>query len=114
MRRPGRRAAAVGLAVVGVGLAGAGTACAVRRPRVHAVAMRNFGFDPAVVTVAVGDTIVWTNADFVPHTSTARDSTWDSKTIPADSAWRFVARAPGRHVYYCVFHPNMQGTVEVR
>jgi plastocyanin len=97
-----------------VSLAGAGTACAVRRPRAHAVTMRNFGFDPAVVTVAVGDTVVWTNADFVPHTATARDSAWDSKTIAGDSAWRYVARAPGRHPYYCVFHPNMQGTVEVR
>jgi plastocyanin len=112
MLRPGRRAAAVGLAVVGVGLAGA--ACAVRRPRAYAVTMRNFGFAPAVVTVAVGDTIVWTNSDFVPHTATARDSTWDSKSIAADSAWRLVARVPGRHPYYCAFHPNMQGTVVVR
>ena len=43
--------------------------------------MRDFGFTPAEVDVAEGDTIVWSNADFVPHTATARDAAWDSKAI---------------------------------
>jgi plastocyanin len=109
-----RRWCSTAATIVGSAIVAVGPACTVRRPASREVKMQNFGFVPAVVTVAVGDTIVWTNADFVPHTATARDSAWDSKTIASDSAWRLVARAPGRHVYYCVFHPNMQGTVEVR
>ena len=61
-----------------------------------------------------GDTVVWTNTDFVPHTASARDSSWDSKSIAASAAWRFVAQTKGRQQYYCVFHPNMVGTIEVR
>jgi plastocyanin len=93
-----------------------GGACARRPPppRSHAVAIRNFEYEPDTLTVAPGDTVVWTNADFVPHTATTRDTLWDSGTIAANGAWRFVARRPGRHPYYCVFHPNMQGTIEVR
>src|SRR5687767_4690076 len=100
-------------AIVAASLAGT-IACSRPAPRVHTVAMRNFGFDPADLIVAVGDTIAWTNADFVPHTATARDAAWDSKTIAANATWRFVATAPGRHEYYCVFHPNMKGAVVVR
>ena len=58
--------------------------------------------------------MVWTNADFLPHTATARDAAWDSKTIEANAAWRLVAPTPGTHEYYCVFHPNMKGTIVVR
>ena len=89
-------------------------ACARQAPRAHAVAMRNFVYEPATLTVSQGDTVVWTNADFVPHTATASDTSWDSKTIASSGSWRYVARAAGRHAYYCVFHPNMRGTIEVR
>jgi plastocyanin len=76
--------------------------------------MRNVAFDPPSVTVAVGDTVVWTNADFLPHTATARDAAWDSKAIEANGVWRLVAATPGTHEYYCVFHPSMKGTIVVR
>jgi plastocyanin len=88
--------------------------CARPAPRVHTIAIRNFAFLPNEVTVARGDTIVWSNADFVPHSATARDGAWDSKAIEGSGSWRFVATRPGRHDYYCVFHPNMKGTVVVR
>ena len=95
-------------------LIGAVVACSEAAPRMHTVAMRNVAFDPPSLTVAAGDTVVWTNADFLPHTATARDAAWDSKTIEANAAWRLVAPTPGTHEYYCVFHPNMKGTIVVR
>ena len=76
--------------------------------------MRNFGFDPPTLTIARGDTVVWSNADFVPHTSTARDSAWDSKEIAANATWRYVPPKAGRDEYYCAFHPTMKGTIIVR
>jgi plastocyanin len=57
---------------------------------------------------------VWTNADFVPHTATASDGAWDTKSLDANATSRQVASSPGRHAYYCVFHPNMKGVIEVR
>jgi plastocyanin len=99
-------------AAIAVGVAIA--ACSRSTPRVYNVTMRNFGFEPVTVTVAPGDTVVWSNADFVPHTATARDAAWDSKMVDANGAWRLVATTPGTHEYYCAFHPNMKGTIVVR
>lgn len=76
--------------------------------------MKNFGFDPPTLTIARGDTVVWSNADFVPHTSTARDSAWDSKEIAANATWRYVPPKAGRYEYYCFFHQTMKGTIIVR
>jgi plastocyanin len=92
----------------------ASASCARRAPRAHVVLMKDIGFQPTELSVSRGDTIVWKNEDFVPHTATARDGSWDSKAINGDSSWRYVANEPGRHDYYCVFHPNMRGTITVR
>lgn len=89
-------------------------ACARSAPRSHVVTMSNFAFQPAELIVSRGDTIVWNNSDFVPHSATARDGSWDSKSVAAGGSWRFVASAKGRHEYYCIFHPTMKGTIEVR
>ena len=89
-------------------------ACSRSTPRVHAVVMRNFAFEPVTVAVSPGDTVVWSNADFVPHTATAYDAAWDSKMVEANGAWRLVATTPGTHEYYCAFHPNMKGRLVVR
>jgi len=89
-------------------------ACARPRPTAHTIAIRDFKFAPVEMTVARGDTIVWSNADFVPHTTTARDAAWDSKSIDGNATWRTVASAVGRHEYYCAFHPTMKAVVIVR
>jgi plastocyanin len=104
-----RRAAIASLSALG-----AVAACARPAPRAHTVTIRNFAFDPAELTVARGDTVVWSNTDFVPHSSTSRNSAWGSNAIGANATWRFVASATGRYEYYCVFHPTMKATIFVR
>lgn len=89
-------------------------ACTRSAPRSHVVTMQDIAIQPTELTVSRGDTIVWNNADFVPHTATARDGSWDSKTIAPGGSWRLVVDKPGRQAYYCVFHPTMKGTIDVR
>jgi plastocyanin len=101
-------------AVVLASFAGAAVACSKPAPRTHTVAIRNFAFAPAQLTVAPGDTVVWSNTDFVPHTATATDAGWDSKAIDANANWRLVARTVGRQEYYCAFHPTMKAIIVVR
>ena len=101
-------------AIVSLCLLGAIAACSRAAPRARPVKIQNFVFVPAELTIARGDTVVWSNTDFVPHSTTARNSAWDSKAIEANGSWRFVARDAGRYDYYCVFHPNMKGTIVVR
>ena len=92
----------------------ASASCTGRTPRTYVVSMASLAFQPAELTVDRGDTVVWKNEDFLPHTATARDSSWDSKSVDAGKSWHYVADKPGRYSYYCIFHPNMQGTIEVR
>ena len=89
-------------------------ACTRPAPRAHTVTIKNFAFEPAELTIARGDTVVWSNTDFVPHSATARDSAWDSKDIAANATWRDVPGKAGRYEYYCVLHPTMKGTIVVR
>ena len=76
------------------------------------VKMEKLGFVPAEVTAHVGDTIEWVNSDFVAHTATARDGSWDV-LIPVNAEKTVVLKAEGTMDYYCKFHPNMTGRILV-
>lgn len=80
-------------------------------PRLHTVAVRNFGFEPGTLEVAVGDTVVWTNNDVVPHTVTSHSRVWDSGSLAAAEEWRLIVREVGSQPYVCTFHPNMRGSL---
>jgi plastocyanin len=45
------------------------------------------GYDPAVVTVHAGESIVWTNTGSVAHAVTADDGTFDSGPIAPGQQW---------------------------
>ncbi|WP_217577609.1 cupredoxin family copper-binding protein [Mesorhizobium sp. GbtcB19] len=68
-------------------------------------------FSPASVQAKVGDTIEWTNKDILAHTATVKGG-WDV-TIPAKSKGKVTLKSAGAVDYFCRFHPNMKGHVEV-
>lgn len=80
-------------------------------PQRHVVEMRAFQFDPATLTVAPGDTVVWINRDAVPHTATSEDGAWDSGSIAAGGSWSRVVEGAGAEAYLCTFHPTMRGVI---
>ena len=90
-------------------VAAAGAACA----ETITVQMNNVAYVPATISAKVGDTIVWNNGDIVAHTATARDKSWDLMVMPKKSASLAVKKA-GSIEYYCKFHPNMVGHIEVK
>ena len=72
-------------------------------------------FEPATVTVARGDTVVWVNDDPVAHTVTSRDAgRFDSQSIGPGERWRHEFSTAGRFAYACAFHPTMQATLIVK
>ena len=73
----------------------------------HVVEIRNLEFTPKELTVAPGDTITWINYDFIPHTVTADDESWDSGLIKAEGQWQTVVQADMLTTYFCRFHPSM-------
>ena len=64
------------------------------------------------ISAHVGDTIEWINSDFVAHTATARDGSWDV-LIPVNAKKTVVLKTEGTIEYYCQFHPNMRGRILV-
>jgi plastocyanin len=69
-------------------------------------------FEPASVTVDVGDTVEWTNKDIVAHTATAKDKSWEVDLPPGASGTYQIGQA-GAIDYFCRFHPNMRGKIAV-
>lgn len=94
--------AALALAVIVAAPAGAA---------VIEVTIDHLAFAPATVRAQAGDTIEWVNKDFVAHTATARDKSFDV-TIPADGKGHLTVTAAGAVDYYCRFHPMMKGRIE--
>ena len=76
------------------------------------VKMEKLGFVPVEISAHVGDTIEWVNTDFVAHTATARNGSWDV-LIPVNAKKTVVLKTEGTIEYYCKFHPNMRGRILV-
>jgi len=74
--------------------------------------MEAVSFQPADLTVHVGDSVVWVNKDPFPHTVTS--DRFDSKIIAADGSWRYTAKARGEFPYVCTLHPTMKGILRVQ
>ncbi len=67
----------------------------------------------ATITASVGQPIVWTNTDSVPHTITSDDGVWDSGDVNPGQSYRLVLNKPGTYSYHCMHHPYMIGSVVV-
>jgi plastocyanin len=82
-------------------------------------------FAPDDVTAAVGDTVSWTNTDFIaPHTATEVNGLWELTGTDNGTPISPPGFGPGKTVertfeagtfsYFCLVHPNdMTGTVNV-
>jgi plastocyanin len=128
MRRRARSTAASAAAVAAAALFATPAGAQAPAARVNAEGNAFTGglrFDPAEVSVAVGQVVRWTNTDeLVPHTATENHGLWDLTGTygqtpanppgfgPGESRERpFEA---GTHRYYCKVHPaQMKGTVAV-
>lgn len=81
----------------------------------NAVAIDNFAFAPAAITVAVGTKVTWTNHDDEVHTVTSSDNPqlFKSEGLDTDDTFSFTFTKPGTYKYFCSIHPRMVGTVIV-
>jgi plastocyanin len=111
-------AAALGLALLwGCGPAAVrdpGKPAAHTQPAAHTVTIGATAYQPATLTVAVGDSITWVNQDPFAHTVTAEEGDFDSGDIPAGRSWTYTATAQGEFDYECTYHRTMKGTLRVK
>lgn len=68
-------------------------------------------FSPVNVTAKAGDTIEWVNRDAFAHTATVKGE-WDVMIPPGQTATVTLIKA-GSLEYFCRFHPNMKGRIDI-
>jgi plastocyanin len=90
-----------------------GPAAAADAPKAHTVAVDGTSFQPAALTVKVGDSVVWVNKDPFPHTVTSAAGGFDSHEIAPGKSWKYTATKKGEFPYVCMFHPTMKATLRV-
>ena len=78
------------------------------------VAMKNLKFDPATVTVKVGDTVTWTNEDSAQHDVIADNGEFKSDLFGKGETFSFTFTKAGTYPYSCTVHAGMTGSVTVQ
>ena len=78
-----------------------------------AVAIIDFAFQPASISVAKGTTVTWTNTGATAHTVTADDGSFDSGNVDVGKTYSTIANCAGTIAYHCTIHPQMKATIVV-
>ncbi len=79
----------------------------------HAVEIRGNAFSPPRLTIAAGDSVVFSNRDLAPHTVTADDGGFDSGRFGLGGSVRMTFPSAGTYPYHCEVHPRMRATIIV-
>ncbi len=102
------------IALVAMCVAAFPAAGAYAAGKTHTVRIEGMKFVPERLEVAAGDTVIWTNKDFLPHSVTAADAHVESGDLAPGKSWRFVARKKGEMPYICRLHPVMKGVLVIK
>jgi len=78
------------------------------------VAIADFQFTPAQITINQGDTVTWINNGPTPHSATAPDGSFDTGIFPAGQSRSHTFNDAGTFSYICTPHPQMNGTIVVQ
>ncbi|MCK6393211.1 plastocyanin/azurin family copper-binding protein [Zoogloea sp.] len=79
------------------------------------VAIRDFRFVPARVSIRAGDTVRWTNQEKrASHSVLFTAEALESERLFPGESWSRRFDGPGSQAYRCGPHPEMEGVVEVR
>ncbi len=89
------------------------TAPATGAAAAQTVEMRGYRFRTDTITIQVGETVRWINADPVEHSVTFADGP-NSGNLPQRATFARRFDAPGTYPYHCTPHPYMTGVVVVR
>jgi plastocyanin len=86
-------------------------------PLTHTVTIENFAYNPANLSIKVGDSVVWKNKDPHGHTATRDNPPQFDVDVPAGVTSASVtfnqASGNGGFDYYCQPHPFMTGIITV-
>jgi len=100
-------------AVAGLGALLLAFAPAAAAPRTYTVVIDKMKFGPVPPNLHKGDVIIWANRDFLRHSATAADHSFNVDLMPGKAS-KMVLNKTGRIAFFCRYHPGMKGILEVR
>jgi plastocyanin len=78
------------------------------------IVIKDFHFNPQVLTVKSGEKITWINRDEEPHLVVSVEKQFKkSGPLDTDQEFTITAGAPGTYTYFCSIHPKMTGKIVV-
>lgn len=77
------------------------------------VVMDKMKFGPLPAGLHKGDSIIWVNKDFLRHTATAADKSFNVDIMPGKSG-KTVLTKSGSIPFACRYHPGMRGVLQVK
>jgi plastocyanin len=82
---------------------------------VHVIAIKDFAFEPATLSISAGSKVTWTNRDEEPHLVVSADAQFHaSPALDTDDSYAAVFAKPGTYTYFCSIHPHMVGKIIVK
>ena len=86
---------------------------AAAAPHAYVVTIEKMKFGPLPATLHPGDTVTWVNRDFLRHSATAANHSFDVD-LPAGAKVSMTIRAKGRVAFVCRYHPGMRGVLVIQ
>jgi len=101
------------LVAAGVGVVLLAATPAAAAPHTYTVVIDKLKFGPLPAQLHKGDTIIWANRDFLRHSATASDHSFDVDLMPG-KAGKTVLGKTGAIAFTCRYHPGMRGVLQVK
>src|SRR4051794_19321031 len=79
----------------------------------HKVLIQNLKYDPAKLSIKVGETVQWINKDDNDHTVIADDDSFKSDNLGSGDKFSHTFEKKGTFKYHCKYHPRMKASVTV-
>ena len=77
----------------------------------NTITIKDFAFNPDILTVKQGSKITWINEDSATHT--IKSDAFNSQNITQGNKFEFTFSTKGSFDYSCGIHPSMKGKVIV-
>jgi plastocyanin len=87
-------------------------------PGTNEVRMQGNAFNPATLTIAVGDTVTWTNDDNVSHTVSSgtpgnKGGPLNSGFLSKSGTFKHPFNSVGTFIYFCEVHPGIMRDAKI-
>lgn len=85
----------------------------IAAPHTYMVIIDKMKFGPMPAGLHKGDAIIWVNRDFLRHTATATDHSFDVDLQPGAKA-KTLLKKSGSIPFFCRYHPGMRGVLQIK